>query len=349
MSKYGGRTSYSRYRGRTPKWKIGLAVVLVLVILCSGMMILMQKYLIYDDNGQTRLEMPWTGEEPEHEAIEVPELEIEEPVPAAVSRKALELQELPLTLAGWQTAQAAVTEQGLDTAAVVLRQNGKVFFNSETALHQTMAPAADTMDALARLTGSCDHAVGLVSCFLDPIAAQAQLDAMGLKNTGGYVFYDGSNRNWLDPAKPETLTYVGGLLRESAALGFDELVLRDFTFPTQGKLNKIAYTPGMTRTETLTAALKNFRAQLDAAGFENVELSVELPSEVILSGEDSVAGLKLADLAAAADAIYARTTPEQAPALAAAVEAAGTARFVPEFPPVLPAAEEQTEAFLVAP
>ena len=34
---------------------------------------------------------------------------------------------------------------------------------------------------------------------------------MGLKNTGGYIFYDGNNLNWLDPSKPAARQYLGGL------------------------------------------------------------------------------------------------------------------------------------------
>lgn len=340
------RVNYSRYRGRTPKWKVALAVVLVLVILFSGGLILMQGHLIFDSDGHARLEMPWGTDEPEHEALEVPELDIQEPVSSAVPRRAQVLPDMPLTLAGWTAAQQAA--DGLDQAAVTLRQNGRVGFNSDAAPYQAMNPAADTMEALAKVTESCTPAICLFSCFLDPVVSQVELETMGLQNTGGYIFYDGGNRNWLDPAKPETVAYLSKLLTECAALGFDELVLRDFTFPTEGKLDKIAYTKDVTQTEALNQALTAFRTALDEAGYQTVALSVELSPDDILAGENQTAGVSLAALANTADAIYARTELDKVPALMAAVEAAGSACFVPILPE-LPPQEVQPESFLVEP
>ena len=54
----------------------------------------------------------------------------------------------------------------------------------------------------------------------------------------------------------------------------------------------------------------------------DVKLSLELPADVILSGADAVSGQVLADLAPLVDVIYARTSAEEAPALAEAVKAA---------------------------
>mgnify|MGYP001527214441 CR=1 FL=1 len=43
-----GARGYHTYRGRTPKGKIALAVVLVLVILASAVFILIQQFVVYD-------------------------------------------------------------------------------------------------------------------------------------------------------------------------------------------------------------------------------------------------------------------------------------------------------------
>lgn len=346
VAKYGGGAGYHRYRGRMPKWKLVLAVVLVLVILFSASLMLMQRHLFFDENGHAHLELPWGAQEPEHDTVDVPELDIQEPEHQALG--VYVLPGAPLTMAEWETAREYAAANALDTAAVTLRHNGSVYFDSETAAYPAMVPAADTKEALAALTAAYDHAVGLFDCFPDPKASQKNLDAMGLKNTGGYIFYDGQNRNYLDPAKPEAVEYLSRLLTESAALGFDELVLQGYTFPTEGKLTKIAYTEGITRTEALNEALKAFRTALDQAGCQEVELSVELTAEQILSGHDEVAGVSLEGLSKTADAIYAETTLDQVPALEAAVQAAGTARFVPILSE-LPPQEARPDAFLVLP
>ena len=75
--------------------------------------------------------------------------------------------------------------------------------------------------------------------------------------------------------------------------------------------------------------MRAIREALDAAGYEDVALSVEVPAAVVVGGADETAGLVLADLADLVDRVYAVTTEEQAAALSAAAEAAGAA-FVPE-------------------
>ena len=145
-----------------------------------------------------------------------------------------------------------------------------------------------------------------------------------MKNTGGYIFYDGNNENWLDPSKEKTQEYLASLAVECAELGFDEILLTDFSFPTQGKLDKIAY-PEIGKEASLQACLSAIRTALDEAGLQDVLLSVELPADVILAGADETVSLP----ADTVDRVYAVTTEDQVEALSAAAEAAGTV-FVPE-------------------
>ena len=150
---------------------------------------------------------------------------------------------------------------------------------------------------------------------------------MGLKNTGGYIFYDGNNSQWLDPAKLAAREYLCGLAKEAAELGFDEILLTDVSYPTVGKLDKINYGEGE-KSANLTAFLKEMRAALEPYG---VALSIEVPEAVISQGYDDDAGLLLAAIAPQVDRIYAVTTEENAPALAQAVSNAHeTTQFVPE-------------------
>ena len=141
---------------------------------------------------------------------------------------------------------------------------------------------------------------------------------MGLKNTGGYIYYDGNDLNWLDPSKPAARQYLCGLAAEIAQLGFDEILLTDLSYPTEGKLDKIDYN-GADRGESIRLFLEELRAVLAEYG---AALSVELPAETILSGRDDIAGLVLADIAPLADRVYAVTTAGQIPALTEAVAAA---------------------------
>ena len=161
--------------------------------------------------------------------------------------------------------------------------------------------------------------IARMSCFLDPIAARADVEGMGLKNTGGYIFYDGNNGNWLDPSKPAARQYLCTLAAELAQQGFDEILLTDVGYPTVGKLDKIDYN-GADRAASIRLFLEELRSALGEYG---VAVSIELPPEVITSGADDTAGLVLSDIAPLVDRVYAVTTVDQIPALEAAVSAAG--------------------------
>ena len=326
MARKSGTPSYSSYRGRNPRWKTLVAAALILVCLLSGAVLFMQRYLVYDEQGHARLQLPWTETAPA--PAEVPELHIEDPEPKlpAQDRKLLDLAAAPLTLADWQQAQSAA-DPALDAVAVTLRQGDEVYFDAPSARPGTLHTAPDTAQALQALTAAYPHAVARMGGLEDSLTAQKNVEALGLKNTGGYIFYDGANRNWLDPSKPQTAEYLGGLLTDAAALGFDELLLTDFTFPTAGKLDKIAY-PEAGRAESLTALLESLRKTLDQAGYEGVALSIQLTPETILNGGDQVAGIDLRAVSAVVDGIYAPCGPEQEETLAAAVRGAGKARFV---------------------
>ena len=323
-----GAKGYRSYRGRGTKKKILLAVLLCLVILAAAVVIWLQGHMVYDADGTPHLDIPWqqTGEQEPQEELD---LVIEEPeAPPAVH--ALSLTAAPLTQASLEEARTAA-EGSYNAFAVTLKDSGgTVYFDSRTALSGTVETAADTAAALESLTQADGGvtAIARISALLDPVAARADVEGMGLMNTGGYIFYDGNNLNWLDPSKEATQTYLSGIAVEAAELGFQEILLTDFSFPTEGSLDRIAYPEAGTR-ESLRACLAAIRTALDAAGYEEVALSVETTARVIVGGLDETAGVALTDLADVVDRVYAVTTEEQAPALSAAAEAAGVT-FVPE-------------------
>ena len=215
-----------------------------------------------------------------------------------------------------------------DAATVTLKDStGHIYFAADGAAAGTVSTAEDTAAALAEAAESDFHTIARMSCFLDPIAARADVEGMGLKNTGGFIYYDGNNLNWLDPNKPAARQYLRDLAAEIADLGFDEILLTDLGYPTTGPLSKVNY-GGANRTASVRTFLEELRADLAEYG---VAISVELPAEVILAGRDDTAGLALADIAPLVDRVCAVTTAEQIPALEAAVTAASPeTEFLPE-------------------
>ena len=327
---------YRNYRGRRSKGKIALAVLLVLVILAAAVVMFLQQNIVYDKTGTPRLEVPWRKEPAaeEEEPVDM-DLVVQEPEkPQREAVCAFSVGDEALTLEGWSSArtQAEVLYgQNCNAVAVTLKDSqGRVFFDSGTAVSGARYMKDDTTAALTELLSgetAADYAIARLSCFHDPKAANSDVENLGLKNTGGYIFYDGRNSQWLDPAKPAAREYLCRLAQEAAAMGFDELLLTDISYPTEGKLDKIDYGEGE-KSAHLAAFLEEMRAALTPCG---VALSIEVPAAVITQGADEDAGLILADIAPRVDRIYVPATATEVPALTQAVSDAGqTAEFVLE-------------------
>ena len=321
---------YHSYRGRTPKWKVVLAIVLVLVILGAVGFMVLQEHIVYDGTGTPHLRLPQqetedTGTPPEEE--EPVEVVIQEPE----GPREIHAFSLPAQALTQQTVEAALAQPQAEcnAVAVTLKDSaGLVYFDAAGAVSGTVRTEADTTAALEALTGQEDlYTVARISCFHDPKAANAEVESMGLKNTGGYIFYDGNNSQWLDPAKPEARQYLTGIIREAAALGFDEILLTDVSYPTEGKLDKISYGE-VDRQAQLGAFLAEVRLALE--GYD-VTLSVELPETAVLNGAEETSGASLAQFAPHVDRLYAVTTSDLTTALSALAAAAeGTPDFVAE-------------------
>ena len=316
---FSGTRGYSSYRGRGSKWKILLAILLILVILGSVGFILAREHMSYGTDGKLHFDPPWAksdtsaGEDaPSGEVI------IQEP-----ERSTAEAMQGTLLSAAPLTAETLAEAKAQSTGSLVI-----------TLKDDTGAVYFDSAAALAELTGGGDHTAAKISCFHDPKAANADVDGMGLKNTGGYIFYDGNNSQWLDPGKAVARDYVCGIAREAAELGFDELILTDVSYPTAGKLDKIDLSnaqPGEDGTDGRQLVLARFLREVRSALPEGVILSLELPSETVRAGYDTDAGQALSALAPLVDRVYVRTTAAEVPALETAVKAASPeCGFVPE-------------------
>jgi len=320
MAEYRG---YSHYRGRKSKVKTAVAALLILVILIAVVVMLLQRHIVYDETGMPRLEIPWQKETPEElEPPDMGKLDLtleQQPEDEAPVRRGYSAPAGVLTAAGWEALQSVLAAEGsvYNAVAVILKDHtGDVYFDSGVALTRAVKTEADTAAVLAEITALPQDTIASIACFHDPRIANADVEGMGLKNTGGYIFYDGNNSQWLDPAKPAARRYLCDLAEEAALLGFDEIMLTDVSYPTEGKLDKVDYGTNA-KTDNMETFLREMRAVLEPYG---VALSVEVPASVLTQGRDDVSGLTLIGVAESADRIYAAVTPKIAEACAAAAE-----------------------------
>lgn len=323
-----------RYRGRRSPGKGILAAILSLIIVASvGFIFLQEQILFFDETGTPYFRLPGqTREEPELPPEEV-DLVIE-PVKQVVPERR-EIRgfnaPVPLDRETWaliyREALQLLGEECGAVAVTLKDSEGTVHFDSAAALPGTVRFLTEETDvALDAVLSTSLHTVARISCFHDPKAANREPETMGLMNTGGFIFYDANNSQWLDPAKSAAREYLCALAKEAAEMGFDEILLTDVTYPTEGKLDKIAYGE-IDRAEVLDDFLVEMRAALEPYG---VMLSLEVPEGVILQGENADAGLHMGKVSARVECIYAVTTPEQAGLLHLTVEQAGDADFIPE-------------------
>lgn len=343
-----GTRGYSSYRGRGRKGKVFLAVLLILIILAAVGFIVAREHMIYDAEGNLHFPWPWTDETTMDEPpAEVPDEDIvfQEPTPDTKQDaltaliQAVQLGDDP---AEWETALTG----DYNAFAVTMKASGGMLcypFETVVSGRKLSEHGEEVREALPTLLrDERYYSIARLSCLRDGGAARENPTAMGLENTGGYIFYDGGNENWLDPGKEETVGYLTALVKECADLGFDEILLTDLAYPTEGKLDKIAYTlpDGAVEgdhAEVLGSLLHTLREVLPAG----VKLSMEI-SEAALEndGVDADAGIDLWNvLKSHLNRIYVPTEPDRVDALVA--DTLGNGALIPEIKEISPAVSYQ--------
>ena len=102
------------------------------------------------------------------------------------------------------------------------------------------------------------YTVAQVSCLRDRALVREE-PGLSLHRVSGSPWLDESRQGWLDPAQPQVQSYLIGLCRELAQLGFDEILLTDCGFPTQGDLDSLR------AVEEKEETLETFCRQLQGA------------------------------------------------------------------------------------
>ena len=102
------------------------------------------------------------------------------------------------------------------------------------------------------------YTVAQVSCLRDSALVREE-PGLSLHRVSGSPWLDKSRQGWLDPAQPQVQSYLIGLCRELAQLGFDEILLTDCGFPTQGDLDSLR------AVEEKEETLETFCRQLQGA------------------------------------------------------------------------------------
>ena len=262
---------YHRYRGRNTRGKVALVIVLVLVLIAAVAYLLTQEYVVYDDEGKAHLELPWSRKEPE-----TPQ---PDPAPAPddvdITREqrqkvdAIHAWELPYGCLGGDPGYLLTGREAV--AVNVKLYDGSVAYHTAVSLPEGILTGGNaTSRNLQTILDSDCYTVARLACFCDNAYADAMGDRAALCTAEGVLYRDGSGRRWLDPTKPETLRYITDLAEECARLGFDEILLDWFLYPTSGDQTALDLPADR------TAVLKDFAQALEKQLPEGTVLSVVL-------------------------------------------------------------------------
>ena len=272
---------YHNYRGRGGRQKRLLAVVLVLVILAATAFLVIQNYIVYDDAGKAHIEWPFRKDEPQPDDNATPPVSQDDVnIDYVDNGYAPHLQELHAQMlpgnALRQAPETVLADLTEDAFAVeVKRVNGSITYATGVDIPQEVETEQyDTMDNLTALLADDRYAIARMSVFCDSYFVRAYPDA-ALRVESGSFWYDAASMAWLDPSHPQTLVYITSLCQEYAQLGFDEIALDYFSYPTTGRLESIGGLEDTDRVQVLTDFIKSLRANLP----DGVKVSIVLRSQ----------------------------------------------------------------------
>lgn len=313
---------YSNYHGRRNTRRVLTVVALVLVLLASCAYLVLQNYIVYDSQGNATLDLPFfhweqkkdgTSGEGDADGQRVP-VEILRPQETEVRGEQTASQPLQVTeQSAYQLRnQDTLSPDQGDTALVVelKDENGMFFYQSDYAQKESVQGQAVSRSKLADLLSPQRDwtAVAALRCFHDTAYAFSNMEGAGICQSTGYIWYDAQNTHWLDPAKEGTREYLYGVARECRDMGFDQILLRDFTYPTKGKLNKIDQSAmTMSKEEALESFLEGLRETLG----DDTAVSVELTQEQVLTGHDTVSGVDLERIVPLVDYLFVTDVTDQ--------------------------------------
>ena len=265
---------YGSYRGRggaSGVLKVIAVVLAVILILAVAAFFYLQRYLVYTDDGQVRLEVPFLSkEDPEPGDTPLPVVSATpspEPTPRVVE-EALRPVALGREALYDGTAAESVMAAGGNAALFDMKgDQGDLGWVSEQELAVTIKVFEDDPAVNVAMKDAAGddstYRIARVSCFKDQALPDWSKEYAILTNSG-YRWTDPEKVRWTSPANADVRDYLTGLCAELAGLGFDEILLDNAGYPDRGHLEYIkrgeAYDP-----EALETVISGFYAQVAQA------------------------------------------------------------------------------------
>lgn len=312
---------YDTYRGRSKlqtALTVLIVILLVVLLLAVAAFFFLQRYMVYTDDGQAHLELPFLQRESppapaptQNQSLIIVTAEPAESVTPTPSSAPAEIPAVaPVSLfraaVTEGSAQRLVTAAGGNAALLNMKANdgslGYVSALPRAVSAGTSEADPDLNGQILAVTGSELYAIARVSCFRDNLTPKAD-GALAIKTNSGYNWQDGDGTRWMNPTVPEARQYVAGVCTELADLGFDEILLDNSGWPTTGHLDYIRVGEAYDPTD-LTAPVETFYQEVrEALEDKEVLLSVSV-NAAALTGADGNSGQTATLLGQYADRVY---------------------------------------------
>ena len=105
---------------------------------------------------------------------------------------------------------------------------------------------------ISRAKSAQMHLIAMMSC-LDDNAYALSHTSQALALSGGALWMNSAGSYWLDPTQKDVQDYLVSMITELESMGFDEVILNNFSFPTS---DEIVYNSDSTRESMLQDAYK---------------------------------------------------------------------------------------------
>ncbi len=180
--------------------------------------------------------------------------------------------------------------------------NGRFFYSSGLGPNRTSIDPARMDEFIKNLCTSDLYVIARFSAFREYNFAIDNVN-YGLASTkGAYLYMDSGRCYWLNPTSNGTLTFVMQQVAQLKELGFDEVVLGNFSFPNS---NEYRFTGD--KTEALATTAKTL---VDTYGSDYFTLSFEVTDDAFTLPEGRCRIYRTGCLAEEAKAVAERSTVE---------------------------------------
>jgi|LSQX01.1.fsa_nt_gb hypothetical protein len=315
---------YRSYRGRrTRRGKIPIVFAALFLLIALGLLYLsLSDSLVFSSEG-ILFKNPFANKEkdeptPSPLPSQLPGLIIESPSPSKTPEpsptptpkhetviNAAYLPSLsdPVAIAGI----IQLSENGTINAVVIdmKHDDGTLSYSSANQYAEQAGanPSEDySVTALKELRDSGLYLIARVSAFKDNLVPR-KIQSLSVKVQSGVIWLDRDYHGWMNPYLQEAQDYVTDISLELADLGFDEVLLENFCYPTIGRPQLIAYGEhdSVPKTDTISSFTEHLSALLRE---KNALLSISLSSDTVIEGADTALGHDVASLYEVSDRIY---------------------------------------------